>query len=246
MDRRVKKNIKALYKKQMQLYLKQFLWAAPVVFFVMTLVFELFVLEDDEAASMLATFGTMAITMTVMQMALGLTVADSQSKNFKYMVMAGVKPFQYLVATLGALSIGTFVTAFLFALVAFIVGQNFLLLLGLFTVGAFTSLFVGITAGLMKKSGWGHMLAMGIGFSIFFAGINDTIDDVLFWFYPRQIDMIIRRHILANPDIMYPRETRIVDVQAGIGVILLNLAIVVLIFLWSNRKNPLERKTVGK
>jgi len=50
---------------------------------------------------------------------------------------------------------------------------------------------------------------------------------------------IIRRYILANPEAMYPDSVRIVDVSQGLQIILLNFAIILIIFLWSNRKNRL-------
>ena len=193
-----------------------------------------------EAGSILAMFGTMAVTMSIMQTALGLTTQDKMSKNLKYMTMAGVKPFEYLIGTLSALGSGAIVIVILLSLNAFIVGQNFFLLFGLLLLGTLISIFFGVTAGLLKKAGWGVLLSMMLGFSIFFSGINDTIDNILFGLYPRQIDLIIRRYILANPEAMYPEAIRIVDVSLGFRIILLNFVVIFIIFLWSNRKKRLK------
>jgi len=240
MNGRSKKNIKAIFKKQLLLYLRNFMWIAPLIFIVMTAGFELFVVEENEAGNMLSMFGSMMVSMSIMQIALGFTTMDKASKNLKYMSMAGVKPFEYLTGTISALGIGAVVFVTLFSLNAFIIGQNFFLIFGLLILGAFVSIFAGVTIGLLKGGLWGTIISMVLGFSIFFSGINDTIDNALFWLYPRQIDLIIRRYILANPEIMYPREVRIVDITTGFYVILLNLAVIFVIFLWSNRKNRLE------
>ncbi|MCL2499640.1 MAG: ABC transporter permease [Defluviitaleaceae bacterium] len=175
-------------------------------------------------------FTVMFVGMALMSSSSGLVQEDKTTHNLRFMTMAGMKPFQYLVGTASALFIMTIPILFLFAMVGRYFGGDTLWFLIIATSGAIVSILFGIAMGLSKAPGLAYPISMIIGFGPMFSSFNENLARWMHFTYTQQINLGIY-HLGKGEGGNLPRMFMILGVSA---------VVILLAFVWMHRKGELR------
>ncbi|MCL2865203.1 MAG: ABC transporter permease [Lachnospiraceae bacterium] len=208
--------IVAIFTKQMNDLPKNFsVLSLFVVWPLMALLFGSIMGEPEIQAG---TFAAMLIGSGPMTAIANNVAEDNEYKGLRFLVMAGVKPWQYLLGLAGSIFL---ISAVSLALLAFIGGFSGDLLLRFIVVailGLITSSILGGAVGIFAKNVQQAAaiytpLMMVLAFSPMLAGFNETIARIAEFLFPYQVLMVI-----FNP---YADFGRALLVIAGNAIVLL-------------------------
>ena len=232
--------IKSIFIKQTLSYFKNpgFI-ATPVMFLTMTALFQWLLVGEDDTANFANVFSIIFVAMSMVGTATALIMEDKMTSNLRFMSMAGVKPWQYLLGTGLSLALSSFIVLILFALIGGFRGEDLAMFFAITMAGAVTSILLGITLGLLKLPLLSMPISMVLAFINIIADANETVDMLSTFIYTRQIHLVLNRETLA--DVEYPDLPVYIDVNHAIMIILINLVVVIIFFLISNLKNTLEK-----
>ena len=192
------RSIKAIFTKQATDLLKSpmalvMFLVFPAVAFIMTN----FVDVEDVPPNMFVTM------MAAIFAGMGLITAVSDSiaedierRSLRFLVIAGVKPYQYLIGTGGFFLIAGTVTAIVFALIGYFnIEETFKFLIIMIT-GLAASVLLGATIGIYSKNrqmatSLGMPAALIVGFVPMLANFNETIERFAGVLYTQQINVIV-------------------------------------------------------
>jgi len=167
----------------------------PVVALVMT---RLIALPDPDMPNNMfvtmkaAMFAGMALIPTV----IGIIAEDVERKSLKLLVMAGVKPHQYLLGIGGFILLAGTVAAVAFGLMGDFTGIEIVKFLAIMVAGTAASIILGATIGIVAKNrqsatSIGMPIAMVLGFAPMVANFNETIERFSFILYTQQLNVIV-------------------------------------------------------
>jgi hypothetical protein len=233
-------SIKAIFIKQAKdmfknpMVLVQFI-IFPAVAFVMT---RLIVLPDYEAGNdmfttnmfvpmMAAVFAGMALIMSMA----GIIAEDKELKSLRFLVIAGVKPHQYLIGTGGFVLLAGCVTSVVFALIGDFTLAESGKFLAVMIPSVAASIILGATIGIFfnnqqASTAIGMPVAMILGFTPMIANFNKTIERFASVLYTQQLNVIVN-DLTAN--LMRPLIT--------IGI---NIAVLTVVFIVVYKKKGLK------
>jgi len=198
----------------------------PAVAFIMT---QLVAKSNDDISNnmfvtmMAAIFAGMALVTATS----GIIAEDIERKSLRLLVMAGVKPHQYLLAVGGFLLLAGTVTSVIFALIGDFTGMETVKFLTVMITGTAASIILGAAIGMLSKNqqaatATGTPIAMILGFTPMIASFNETVEKAAGILYTQQINVIVN------------------DFSAGIWepllVILLNIAVFTALFIVAYKK----------
>jgi len=194
------KRIIAIFGKQAKDMLKNPIALLPFLIFpVVALLMTEFVAKGNEdipsdmfvtmMAGIFAGFG-------LLQSASAAISEDIEKRSLRFLVLAGVKPHEYLFGVGGFLLLaGTLVSA-AFGLIGGFVGMAFVKFFAVMVMGSFASVTLGITIGMFSKNqqaaaGMTMPVALIFGFTPMIAQFNKTIEGFTWIFYTRQINEVV-------------------------------------------------------
>jgi len=167
----------------------------PVVALVMT---RLIALPDpDMPNNMFVTMkAAMFAGMALIPVMVGIIAEDVERKSLKLLVMAGVKPHQYLMGIGGFLLLAGSVAAVAFGLMGDFSGVEVLKFLAIMVAGTAASIILGATIGIAAKNrqsatSIGMPIAMILGFAPMVANFNESVERFSFILYTQQLNVIV-------------------------------------------------------
>jgi len=208
--------VKAIFMKQMADLPKNFaglgvflLW--PLMAFVMGSMMG----DMDVQAGM---FAAMLIGSGPMMTIANNVAEDNEYKGLRFLVMAGVKPWQYLLGLAGSMFIASAVSLAALILIGGFTGDVLLRLIIVAVLGLIASSILGGAVGIFsrnvqKASAITTPLMMVLAFTPLFAGSNETVERIAEFLFPYQVLMVV-----LNP---YADFVRALIVVGGNAVVLL-------------------------
>ena len=229
------RNIKAIFTKQAKdmfsnpMVLMNFI-LFPVVALIMTRLVAIpnYDIPNDMFVTMMAAVfaGMGLVTATA-----GIIAEDIENKSLRLLVMAGVKPQQYLLGIGGFLLLASAITAVAFGLIGRFTGEDLMKFLVVMISSTAASIILGATIGMMAKNQQAaNSLAMPaaviLGFAPMIANFNETFERVASVLYTQQLNVIVN------------------DFSANFGkamlVIGVNIAVLTVLFILAYRKKGLK------
>ncbi|MCL1853125.1 MAG: ABC transporter permease [Peptococcaceae bacterium] len=194
------RSVKAIFIKQLLDIIKnRMVLIQFVIFPVVALVFTELVAKPSEemADSMFVTmFACIYAGMTVLATTAGIIAEDRERRSLRFLIMAGVKPYQYLLGIGGVMLTASLIVTVVFGLMGGFGGADLLKFVAALMLGAVASVLLGATIGILSKNqqAAGAMampLGMILGFTPMLAMFNDTVKKVFGIFYTMQVDMLV-------------------------------------------------------
>ena len=195
------KSIKAIFTKQAKDMIKNpAVLVMFIVFPAVALIMTVFVtIPENEYVT-----GNMFVTMMasifagmgLVSSASAVVAEDIGSKSLRFLVIAGVKPHQYLLGTGGFYLLAGAVTSVVFNLIGGFAGMEALKFLSVMVTGLAASIilgmFFGILAGNQQAAASLSMpVAVIVGFTPMIAGFNETVGKIAGVLYTQQINVIV-------------------------------------------------------
>ncbi|MCL2702761.1 MAG: hypothetical protein FWE91_04025 [Defluviitaleaceae bacterium] len=229
------KSIKAIFAKQAKDMLK-----SPMAL-VMFLVFPAVALmmtqlvaksNDDIPANMFVTM--MAAIFAGMGLITAVSDAiaeDIERRSLRFLVIAGVKPYQYLIGAGGFYLLGGTVTSVAFALIGDFTMTETFKFLAIMVSGVAASVLIGATIGIYAKNrqmstALGMPVAMLVGFTPMVATFNEPIERVAGVLYTQQINVIVNDFSIS--------------IYRPLLVIASNIAVLTVLFIIAYKKKGLK------
>ena len=186
--------VKAIFMKQMADLPKNFaglgiflLW--PLMAFIMGSVMG----DMDVQAGM---FAAMLIGSGPMMTIANNVAEDNEYKGLRFLVMAGVKPWQYLLGLAGSMFIASALSLAALILIGGFTGEVLLRLIIVAVLGLIASSILGGAVGIFSKnvqqaSAITTPLMMVLAFTPMFAGFNETVARIAEFLFPYQVLMVV-------------------------------------------------------
>ena len=167
----------------------------PAVAFMMTI----FVAgsNDDIPPNMFVTMmASIFAGMGLITAVSGAIAEDIELKSLRFLVIAGVKPHQYLLGIGGFFLLAAAVTSIVFALIGDFTTTEILRFLIIMVSGTAASILLGATIGMWSKnvqaaSGLAMPFAVIVGFTPMIANFNETVEKAAGVLYTQQINVIV-------------------------------------------------------
>ena len=203
----------------------------PAVAFIMTTFVEVpeneFVSDNMFVTMMASVFAGMGLITAVA----GAIAEDIERKSLRFLVIAGVKPYQYLLGIGGFFLLAATITSLIFALIGGFTGAEFVKFVIIMVSGTAASILLGATVGMWSKNaqaavGLAMPFAVIVGFAPMIAGFNETVEKFAGIMYTQQINVIVN------------------DFEASIikplAIIAINIAVFTVFFVIAYKKKGLK------
>lgn len=202
----------------------------PAVAFIMT---ELIAKSNSDipdnmfTTMMAAIFAGMAlITSTA-----SVIAEDIEQKSLRFLVMAGVKPHEYLLGTGGFILLAGVVVSVVFGLIGSFTGAEFIKFITVMVTSTAASIILGASIGMLSKNqqaatALATPLAVILGFTPMIANFNKTIEKAASILYTQQLNVIVN-DFSAN-------------FIKALTVIGMNIAVLLVLFMVAYKKNGLK------
>ena len=228
------KSIVAIFIKQIQDILKnKGVLLQAVIFPVMAFVLTNFVdLPHDIPDSMfISLFAIMFVGLVMISNSATIIAEDRERKSLRFLMMAGVKSYQYLMGIGGVLLIFALAVGSLFAMMmpGFSLMERFIFL-GSLMLGAVASIFLGAIVGMLAKNEQSSIslsmtVGMIMGFGPMVAAFNETTGRMFSIFYTMNF-------------VYYFGEYS--NMAHSLSVILVNIVVLAVVFAWVYGKRGLR------
>jgi len=232
------RNIKAVFTKQMLSYFKNPDFFGAPMFFLAIPFFILLLVPGADADSdrgiIVSQFIVMFIGISMIGTSAGYIREDRGTMNLRFMGMAGVKPYQYLIATCMALLAISFIAMILFGLMAQYSGEEMVNFLMISMMGAGTSMLLGITLSLSKIGAFTGIIGLLLGIGPMFATANEFLYNIFRFTYTMQLTTLIREGDLTA------------NLTEIIQIILINMAVILVAFIFMNTRTGLDGEKIVK
>jgi len=161
----------------------------------------------------------------------GAIAEDIETRSLRFLVIAGVKPHQYLLGIGGFFLFASAVTSVIFNLIGGFTGMDCLKFLTVMVTGTAASILLGATIGMWSKNaqaagGLATPVAVIIGFTPMIAGFNETVEKVARVLYTQQINVIVNDFSA--------------DITKPLMVIAANIAVFAVLFVCAYKKKGLK------
>ena len=167
----------------------------PVVALIMT---RLIAKSNDEIPNnmfvtmMSAIFAGMGLVTAVS----GVITEDIERKSLHFLIMAGVKPHQYLIGTGGFFLVAGTITSIIFALIGDFTSIEYLKFLLIMITGTAASIILGMVIGIVSRNqqaatSLGMSIAVIISFTPMVATFNETVAKFAGILYTQQINVVV-------------------------------------------------------
>ncbi len=221
------KQAKDMFKSPMMLV--QFV-IYPAVAFIMT---ELIAKSNPDIPNnmfvtmMAAIFAGMALIMSMSS----AIAEDVERKSLRLLVMAGVKPQEYLLGAGGFILLAGVAVSLVFGLIGDFTGEELVKFLAVMVAGIIASIVLGAIIGMLAKNqqtatAVATPLAMILGFTPMISQFNKTVEKAASVLYTQQLNVIVN-DFSAN----------FAKAMAVIGA---NILVLLVLFVFAYRKKGLK------
>jgi len=152
-----------------------------------------------------------------------LVYEDKNTTNLRFMAMADVRPYQYLLGTLAAAIIVVAVMLIFYALLGGYLGGDMLRFMAIGTFGGLVSILLGVVIGLSKMPILATPLSIILGLGPTFGNMNETLANALRFTFIQQVNIA-----MADID---------ADLSSSFLIIGANGFVFLLIFIFMHRRN---------
>jgi len=156
---------------------------------------------------------------------------DIERRSLRFLIIAGVKPHQYLIGTGGFFVLAGAITSVIFALIGGFSGSDFGKFMVIMVAGTTTSVILGTVIGMVSKNrqsatSLGMPVAVLVGFTPMLAGFNETVAKIAGFLYTQQINVIVNNFAegLFKP----------------LLVITINITVLMIVFIVAYKKKGLK------
>ena len=194
------RSIKAIFTKQAKdMFKNPMALAMFIIFPAIALIMTQLVAKPNEdipnnmfVTMMAAVFAGMGL----ITFSSGVISEDIERKSLRFLIIAGVKPHQYLLGTGGFLLLAGAVVSAVFALIGDFTLAETLKFLIVMTTGAAASIILGAAIGMLSKNqqaatSMGMPVAVIVGFTPMIAAFNETVEKFAGVLYSQQINIIV-------------------------------------------------------
>jgi len=141
---------------------------------------------------MAAIFAGMALVTS----AAGVIAEDIERKSLRFLVMAGVKPHEYLLGTGGFILLTGMIVSIVFGLIGTFTGTEFAKFMTVMTTSVAASILLGAAIGMLSKNQQAATaismpIAVILGFTPMIANFNKTVEKAASFLYTQQLNVIV-------------------------------------------------------
>jgi ABC-2 type transport system permease protein len=230
------RTIRAIFIKQARDTLKnrmtlvQFI-IFPVMAFVMTALVAK-PTEDIADSAFVTMFAAMFAGMTPLMMTNSAIAEDKEHKSLRFLVMAGVKPYQYLFGIGGFVLVSCALVAVAFGLIGEFSGMALVKFIFILVLGSVASVVLGASIGIFSKNqqaatAIGTPIFMVLAFCPMLSIFNETISDIASPLYTQQVNLIVN-------------ESDMSITTKPLLIILANIAVLFVLFILAYKKKGLK------
>jgi len=231
------RKIKAVFTKQLLSYFHSpGMFALPLAFLAIPLANIVLIpgVTEEARTQIAAQFVVMFVGISMIGSSAGFITEDRLTMNLRFMGMAGVKPYQYLIATCAVLLLISFGVLVLFGL---LMGLSSLGDMGNFLsismLGAASSMLLGITLSLSRFRNFTMLAGLLLGVAPVFAANNEFLASVFSFTYTYHINAVINGDLTTFP-------------AGAARVVLANAAVLLVVFVVTNARNGLDGERLRK
>ena len=229
------RNIKAVFIKQiLSFFYNPAMLGTPIAF--LSIPFAILMLvpgADADSPIIIAQFVVMFVGISMIGTSSGFIAEDRLTMNLRFMGMAGVKPYQYLIGTCATLLLISFGALILFGLMGGYSGETMINFLTLSMLGSASSMLLGITLSLSKIGSFTPIIGILLGVGPIFADANEFLASIFHFVYTQQVNSAIRGDMTAN-------------LSEAIQITLINMAVLLLAFIFMNARHGLDGERLVK
>jgi len=168
-------------------------------------------------------FAVMFVGLALIGSTSSLVNEDKTTTNLRFMAMADVRPYQYLLGTLASMIIVVTVMLVFYALLGRYWGADMFWFMAIGVSGGLVSILLGVVTGLSKVPVLSLPLSLILGFGPTLSAQNETLANLLRYTFMQQVNIAI-----AELD---------ADLTSNFLIIAANGAAVLLLFAIMHRKN---------
>lgn len=169
-----------------------------IVFPVIALIFTELVAKSDPDipdTMFITMFAVIFASMSIVVAITSVIAEDRENKSVRFLVMAGVKPHEYLLGTGGVMVVVSAVVVLVFGLMGGFSGAGLATFLGVVMLGVVASTLLGATLGMLARNqqaavAIGMPVAMVLGFGPMLATFDANIEQVFSVFYTQQVSLL--------------------------------------------------------
>jgi ABC-2 type transport system permease protein len=126
----------------------------------------------------------------------GTIAEDIERKSLRFLMMAGVKPHEYLLGAAGFNLLAGIAVSVVFALIGDFSALEFAKFLAVMILSVIASIILGASVGMLSKNqqsatALGVPLAMILGFTPMIAQFNETVEKAASVLYTQQLNIIV-------------------------------------------------------
>jgi ABC-2 type transport system permease protein len=230
------KAIKAIFTKQAKDMIKNpsvliMFIIFPAVAFIMTALVPIPENEFVSSNMFVTMMASIFAGMGLISSASSVIAEDISGKSLRFLVIAGVKPHQYLLGTGGFYLVAGALTAVVFNLIGGFSGVEALKFLTVMITGTSASIILGMVFGILAgnqqaAASLSMPVAIIVGFTPMIAGFNETVERYAGVLYTQQINVIVNDF---SASLVKP-----------LLVIAANIAVLTVLFVIAYRKKGLK------
>jgi len=226
------RKIRAVFTKQTLSFIRNpARWGVPVAFLFIPFMFLLLVpgmLESDEVVNIVPQFTIMFIGISMIGSSAGFITEDRMTMNLRFMGMAGVKPYQYLIGTSATILLVSLIALILFGLMMGHTGGAMVNFLTISMLGAACSMLLGITLSLSKIAPFTPIVGLLLGVLPIMGDFNvPHLTEFFSFTFTQQINYAMRKELTVLP-------------TEAFQVIAINFVVLLAVFLLINARTGLD------
>jgi len=206
--------------------------------------------NPEEAFLIIANIAIMSIGSMPMVAIASYIAEDVEFRSLRFLVMAGVKPTQYLAGLALFVLILSMVAMASFGFIGRLDGSDFMIFMGLSLVGCSASLILGAVVGIFSKNvqqanTYATVLMMLIGFTPMIAQFNPEFITYTYYLFTQQISILLTYMALGGGEYALERFATLgIDIDINFMrstlIILANVAIFTGLFAFIYKKKGLR------
>ncbi|MCL1983448.1 MAG: ABC transporter permease [Clostridiales bacterium] len=194
------RSVKAIFSKQLRdMFKNRTVLIQFVVFPLVAFAFTEIVAKPNGSIpdSMFVTmFASIYAGVTVLTTTAGTIAEDRERKSLRFLIMAGMKPYQYMLGVGGVMIAASLLVAVVFGATGGFHGVNFVRFVVVLVLGSVASSLLGATLGIVSKNqqaaaAMAMPLGMILGFTPLLAMFSQTVKKLFCIFYTMQVDMLV-------------------------------------------------------